>query len=144
MGKARSGWERQIFYDSPGGATATTHIDEHVVDIGLDKTNDYTETVDRGDGLTLPKNTEQAVARTRAPSFSMRYYSDDAIMADLLAAVDTATPLAFLVKRHDGGATEWDGDAYIEYTSPGNLKDGQLVEFTLKPTEDLGRKWSDS
>ena len=42
--------------------------------------------------------------------------------------------------RYSGGAAILDVDAWIDYSSPGPLGDGQTVEFTLKPTSAYGRK----
>ena len=143
MAKARAGWERVLYYDSPGGATATTILD-HAVDINVDKTNEKTDTTDRGAGTSVPKGTEQTVKLVRSITFSYRYYDGSAVVADLLAAAETGTPIAILVNRYVGGEVEFDGDCIIDFTSPGGLTDGQLMDFTCSPSQDLGRNWSDN
>jgi len=62
----------------------------------------------------------------------------------LIASAETGVAIAIKVERYNGSDTEFDGDCLMEFTSPGALKDGQLMEFTATPTQDLGRTWSDS
>lgn len=143
MAKARAGWEREIYYDSPGGATATTQL-TRVVDINVNKTPEKVETTDRGTGGTVPKVTQQVVARACEITFVKRYWDSDTQMSDLLAAETTGTALAFKVTQYSGGETIFDGDCHVEWDSPGGLKDGMPVTFTLTPSQDLGRTWSDS
>jgi predicted amidohydrolase len=38
-----------------------------------------------------------------------------------------------------GGATIFDKDCYLTYTSPGPIADGQIIEFECKPTSAYGR-----
>ena len=143
MPKPRAGWERVAYMDSPGGATATTKL-VHAVDVNINKTNEKSETTDRGDGTSVPKVTQQTVALVREITFSYRYWDADTVLADLIAATETGTPIAIKVERYNGQDTEFDGDCIMDYTSPGALKDNQLLEFTATPSQDLGRTWSDS
>ena len=141
MAKKRAGWERMIYRDA-AGATATTLIGTHVGDIGITHGNEYNETTDRGDGTTAPKKTEQLVKFAAELTFTMQYEDAEAHMVALLAASQAGTPLAFMVKRRNGGVLEFDGDCYIDYESPGELTGGQEVTFTLHPTDDGGRGWT--
>lgn len=141
MAKKRAGWERRIYRDA-AGATATTHIDTHVTDINVAGSNEYNETTDRGAGTAVPKMTEQLVKQVAEITFTMQYEDSEAHMVALLAASQAGTPLAFKVERRNGGVTEFDGDCYIDYDSPGELSAGQDVSFTLHPTDDGGRDWS--
>lgn len=141
MAKKRAGWERQI-YRGAAGSTASTHIDTHVGDVNLTHSNEYNETTDRGDGSAVPKMTEQLVKQTAEITFTMQYEDSEAHMVALLAAAQAGTPLAFKIIRMSGGVTEFDGDCYIDYETPGELTGGQIVTFTLHPTDDGGRDWS--
>lgn len=148
VAKHRAGWEREAYYDSPGGATATTQLD-HVVDVNINKAPEFVETTDRGTAGTIPKKTEQPVTRVVSITLVINYWDDnasgpDAQLSDLFAAEKNNVPVAFLSKAFNGGPTEFDGDCYVEWDSPGGLKDGMPVTFTVHPTHDLGRAWSDT
>lgn len=141
MAKKRAGWERKI-YRGTAGSTAATHIDTHVGDVSISHSNEYNETTDRGDGSAVPKMTEQLVKQSAEITFTMQYQDSEAHMVALLAASQAGTPLAFKVERNASGVTEFDGDCYIDYEAPGELSGGQVVTFTLHPTDDGGRDWS--
>ena len=141
MAKKRAGWERMIYRDA-AGATATTLIDTHVGDIGITHSHEYYETTDRGDGTAVPKKSEQLVKMVAEITFTMQYEDAEAHMVELLARSQAGTPLAFMIKRRDGGVVEFDGDCYIDYESSAELTGGQDVSFTLRPTQDGGRGWS--
>jgi len=141
MAKKRAGWER-IIYRGTAGETAATHIDANVIDVGMSNTPEYFEDTQRGDGSGPPKKSEQLVTLVKVPGpFTMIYKDGDANMAALLTAADAGTLLAFKIERHSGGITEFDGDCHIGYDSPGGLKEGQVVTFTLTPSDSL-RDWS--
>lgn len=141
MAKKRAGWER-IIYRGTAGSTAATQIDTHVGNIDVSHGHEYNETTDRGDGSAVPKMTEQLVKQVAGITFTMQYEDSEAHMVALLAAHVAGTPLAFKVIRYASGPTEFDGDCYIDYDSPGELTAGQEVTFTLHPTDDGGRDWS--
>jgi hypothetical protein len=141
MAKKRAGWERKI-YRGTAGSTAATQIDTHVTDINISHGNEYNETTDRGDGTAVPKMTEQLVKMTAEITFTMQYEDSEAHMVALLAAAQAGTVLAFKIERRASGVTEFDGDCYIDYESPGELSGGQEVTFTLHPTDDGGRAWT--
>jgi hypothetical protein len=141
MAKKRAGWERKI-YRGTAGSTAATQIDTHVTDINISHGNEYNETTDRGDGTAVPKMTEQLVKMTAEITFTMQYEDSEAHMVALLAAAQAGTVLAFKVERRASGVTEFDGDCYLDYESPGELSGGQEVTFTLHPTDDGGRAWT--
>lgn len=141
MAKKRAGWERLI-YRGTAGATAATHITPNVIDIGMSNTPEYFEETARGDGSTPPKKSEQLVTLAKVPGpFSMIYKDGDAHMAAIVTAADAGTALAFKIEQYTGGGTEFDGDCYIDYDSPGGLKEGQVVTFTLHPSTSL-RDWA--
>jgi len=140
MAKKRAGWERKI-YRGAVGDTAAELISTHVGDISITHSNEYNETTDRGDGSAVPKMTEQLTKRQAEISFTMHYQDSEANMVALLAASQAGAPLAFKVERNASGVTEFDGDCYIDYESPGELSGGQVVTFTLHPTDDGGRDW---
>ncbi len=141
MAKKRAGWERKI-YRGTAGSTAATHIDTHVGDINITHSHEYNETTDRGDGSAVPKMTQQLVKQSAEITFTMQYEDSESHMVALLAASQAGTPLAFKLERIASGVTEFDGDCYIDYESPGELSGGQVVTFTLHPTDDGGRDWS--
>lgn len=142
MAKARAGWERQVLIGT-AGSTASTQL-THVVDANVDKGVERADETDRGDGSAVPKKHEMAVQRTRGVSWTYRYYDSDANMATLLAALHAGTPIAVKIVRIDSGDTEFDGDVTLDYSSPGPLADGMVIEFTGVPTRAAGREWSDS
>jgi len=141
MAKKRAGWERKI-YRGAAGSTAATHIDTHVTDINITPSHEFNETTDRGDGSSVPLMTEQLVKIGLEISFTMQYQDSETNILALLAASGAGTPLAFKVERNASGITEFDGDCYVTYESPGELTGGQEVTFTLHPTDDGGRDWS--
>jgi len=142
MAKKRAGWERMIYRGTAGSAAATL-ITPNVIDIGMSNEPEMVETTTRGDGTALPKKTSTIVCLAKTPGpFTMEYHDTDTHMAALLVAADAGTALAFKVVRINGGSTEFDGDCLIAYDSPGGLKDGMIVTFTLTPTADGNRDWS--
>lgn len=141
MAKKRMGWER-IIYRGTAGSTAATQIDANVVDIGMTHSPEYVEDTQRGDGSSPPKRSEQLVTLNKVPGpFSMIYRDGDTNMAALLTAADAGTAVAIKIIRNSGGSTEFDGDCHLDYDSPGGLKEGQVVTFTLHPTDYL-RAWT--
>jgi len=138
MAKATSGFERQVYYDAPG-ATATVKL-LHVVKADVTGGNVRTETTDRGDGLSVPVHTEQVVQLDKKVSFSCRYFSDDAGVADLIVAADNGDDIAIKIVRYNGGPTEFDGDVTLNMSSPGGLTDGMEIEFECIASQDSGRK----
>jgi len=142
MAKKRAGWERML-YRGTAGSTASTSVDDNVVDINIDTGPEFNEHTDRGAGTNLPKKTEQPVALAiNNLTFSMIYKDSDANMAAFLVASRTGAAIAIKIVRYSGGETEFDGDCYLEDSSPGGLKDGMVVEFTGHPTDDEGRDWT--
>ena len=138
MAKKRAGWEMLVYYGGAGSA-AGTHISANVTDVDPGVGGwEYSDNPDRGDGTKVPGQDEMPVKSTSAPKFSMIYKDGDTHMAALLAAADANPPVgkSFLFKRYTGGASIGDKDYYINYTSPGPIGDGQIVEFELHPTSD--------
>lgn len=142
MAKHRAGYERQVFIGTAGSTAATQLL--HVVDADVEKGNERADETDRGDGSAIPKKHEMVVQRTRQVKWTYRYYDSDANMTTLLAALHAGTPIAVLINRYASGTVEFDGDVTLDYSSPGPLTDGQVLEFTGMPTRAAGREWSDS
>jgi len=142
VAKARAGWERQV-YIGAAGSTAGTQL-THVVDANVGKTNERTDETDRGTGAAIPKGHEMVVKRVRSVTWTYRYYDADANMATMLAAIHAGTSLAVKIVRIASGDVEFDGDVTLDYSSPGALTDGMVIELTGVPTRDAGREWSDS
>ncbi len=141
MAKKRAGWERMV-YRGTAGSTAATLITPNVVDIGMSAPTEFVENTTRGDGTSLPKKSEMAVCLSKVPGpLVMEYHDSDAHMAALLVAADAGTAIAIKVLRISGGSTEFDGDVYLEYDSPGGLKEGMQVTFTMHPTTE-SRDWT--
>jgi hypothetical protein len=141
MAKKRAAWERKV-YRGVKGSTAATQITPNIVDIGMANTPEFTENTTRGDGTSVPKKSEQVVCLAKVPGPLVMIYKDtDAHMAALLVAADAGTAIAIKIERINGGDTEFDGDVLLEYDSPGGLKDGMQVTFTMHPTDD-DRAWS--
>ena len=141
MAKKRAGWEMMVYYGT-AGTTADTHISVNVRDVDPGVGGwEYSDNPDRGNGTTVPVQDEMPVQRLYAPTFSMVYKDGDTHMAALLAAADANPPVGKAIKmiRYSGGATVLDHDFYINYSSPGPISDGQIVEFELHPTSDYGR-----
>lgn len=142
MAKARKGYER-IVYIGTAGTTATTQL-LHVIDANVEKGVERTDETDRGTSAAVPKKHDMAVQRSRQITFTYLYYDADANVATLLAAVHACTSLAIKVVRIASGDTEFDGDCTLDYTSPGPLTGGMVMEFTCVPTRDAGREWADT
>jgi len=141
MAKKRKGHEMVVYYGT-AGSTASTHIDDTLLDAdpgGADF--DFVDLPDRGDGTKIPQMDEYPVKKNSQPTFSMTYHDGDANMTALLAAADANPPVgkAFKFVRVASGATAFDGDCWIKYSSPGPLAEGQVVEFELHPTEAYDR-----
>ena len=140
MAKKRAGWERVLKYGAAGAAAST--IVETATDVDLDTGPGFESTITRGDGSALPKETEQPVSLSSSPSFKFRYKDGDATQAALIAAARTGAAVAILILRMLGGETEFDGDCYLEMSSPGPLTGGMEVSVTCHPTDDEGRAWT--
>ena len=141
MAKKRAGWEMLVYYGTAGSA-ADTHVSANVQDVDPGVGGwEFSDNPDRGDGTKVPGQDEMPVKRLYAPTFSMIFKDGDANMAALLAAADANPPVgkAFKIIRYSGGANVLDKDCYINYSSPGPISDGQIVEFELHPTSDYGR-----
>lgn len=143
MAKKRAGWERML-YRGAAGSTAATAVSDNATDIDVKVSNEFFETTDRGAGTNLPQKIEQIVCTGIEISFKMMYMDTDANMVAFLAASRSTTPatIALKVVRFSGGATEFDGDVYLEDDSPGPLKSGMQITFTAHPTDDAGRGWT--
>ncbi len=140
MAKKRSGRERIIKYGVAGSSAAT--IIENATDIDVSNSNSFNESTTRGDGSALPKKTEQPDQLAVEPTFSLRYQDSEATISALIAAARAGTAVAILVLRILGGEEEFDGDCYLEMSSPGPLTGGMDIAFTCHPTDDNGRAWT--
>jgi len=136
----RVGWERVVKVGDKGSA-ATAILESAVnIDIGSDDT--FTDGTIRGNGAAVPKKVENLVQRGKTPTFSFHYDEDDVQQALLLTAYDDGEPVAILIQRSVSGDIEFDGDCFLEMTSPGELAGGMEVEVTCHPTRKGGRVWS--
>ena len=140
--KPRAGYERQIFHGTAGSTAATQLL--NATDIDINKTKERFDTTVRGDGTAVPKHTEQVVQRVAEISFKYRYNDSDATLALLIAAAETGADVAILIKRYNGGPTEFDGDCSLDMNSAGPLTGGMELEFTCVPSLDSGRSWIDN
>lgn len=139
-------WKMVVYYGTAGSA-ATTLINANVVDVdpgGADF--DFVDLPTRGDGATMPQKDELPVCKNSLPKFSMVYHDTDSHMAALLAAAKADPPVGKAIKmlRKLSGAVEFNGDCWLKYSSPGGLKEGQIVEFECHPTSAYGRAWAQS
>jgi hypothetical protein len=132
-----------MIYRGTAGSTAATLITPNVVDIGMSNVPERWESTSRGAGTTPPKKVERIACLVKTPGpFTMIYDDTDTHMAALVTAAEAGTAIAIKIIRKDSGTTEFDGDVTLEYDAPGGLKDGQVVTFTLAPTDEAGRDWS--
>jgi len=131
------GYKRQAFYGTPGSTAAAQIL--HLIDVDVNGANSRFDDTDRGDGLSVPIHTEQIDQLNRTIKLSMHYYIDDAVAADMLAAEATGATIALLVKRYNGGPTEYDGDVTLNLTSPGPLTGGMVMDFDIVPAKGYGR-----
>lgn len=138
MVAATKGYERQLFYGTPGSTAGSKLL--HAVDVDVSSSPTRTDTTDRGDGLSIPIHTEQVVQLNRTVTFTYRYFSDDSDLALLIAAEKTGADVALLVHRANGGEVEFDGDVTLTLNSPGKLAEGMPLEFEGVPSQDSGRK----
>jgi hypothetical protein len=141
MAKKRAGYE-MVVYRGAAGSTAATKITPNVVDVDPGGgSHDYVDLPSRGTGSVIPKMDEYPVKKNSAPTFSMVYKDSDAHIDALFATADADPPvgLAFKFERSLSGEVAFDGDCWVDYSSPGPLSEGQIVEFTLHPTSAYGR-----
>jgi hypothetical protein len=130
MASKRASWEKKL-YRGTAGSTAATQIDEKLVDLTFNAGPEFTDDGDRGDGSALPQGSEMPVKMVvKEFSFSMRYKDGEAHVLACLAASRAGTAIALKVERYASGTVEFDGDAYLEDSSPGGIEDGQTIEFT--------------
>ncbi len=142
MAKKRVGHEMTIYRGPADGTVADVLITPNVVDIDPGGgSHDYVDLPGRGNGTTIPKMDEYPVKKNSAPTFSMVYKDGDTHVNALLATADADPPvgLAFMIERTLSGEKAFDGDCWVDYSSPGPIADGQTIEFTLHPTSAYGR-----
>lgn len=146
MAEKQPGWKFVVYYGT-AGTQAATLIPANITDVDAGGGDfEYIDQPTRGDGVTIPQTDETPVQRKIAPKFTMIYHDTDSHVAALLEAskaVAGTLPVgkAFLIKRKIGGRVEFDGDAWVSYSAPGQIKEGQPIEFTLHPTSAYGRAW---
>jgi hypothetical protein len=142
MAKERAGHEMMVYYGT-AGSTAATHINVNVTDVDPGVGGwEFSDNPQRGDGTKVPAEDNMPVKRTYGPpKFSMKYKDSETHVTALLAAADANPPVGKAIKfvRYSGGATIFDKDCYLTYTSPGPIADGQIIEFECKPTSAYGR-----
>lgn len=142
MGKYRASYERQLLIGT-AGTTANTLVDAGISDLDIEKPKTRAETTHRGSGASVPRESNLVVKLSCQITFTMRYKDEDTNTQTLLAAADTGTPVAMVVKRISTGEVEFDGDVTLDQSSPGPLEGVQDIEFTAFPTNEL-REWNDT
>lgn len=125
-------YQRQVFYGTAGTTAATQIL--CLIEAEVNKSKTYDPTTVRGDGTTIPIQTEQAVERICAISFKIRNETtgDNAttVTSLLAAATHSSNPtIALKVVSYSGGATEFDGDVTLDVADP----DSRELSFTARP-----------
>ncbi len=140
MPRPHRGYER-LLYEGTAGTTAATQV-THATNVNISNPKERWETTDRGDGSAIPKKTEQVVALAAEITFDIVYHDGDSPTSAMIAVAESGGDIALKIVRYTGGDTEFDGDVTLDYSSPGGLKEGQILSFTAYPTQDSGRTWT--
>ena len=136
----RMGYERMLFYGT-AGATATTQL-TNVLDIKHDIALNYGSTTVRGDGTSVPIETEKPTSRKPTITWGMRDQPNDTHLAVLRAAAKAGTPVAIVVKEWNssGVATPiFDGDCNIQVSEGHPLNGEATFDFSASCSRDKGR-----
>ena len=125
-------YQRQVFYGTAGSTAGTQLL--CLIEAEVNKTHGFDPTTVRGDGTTIPIDTEQAVSRQCAITFKCRNETSGAnataVAALLAAATHSSNPtIAIKVVSYSGGPTEFDGDVTLDV----NDADARELEFTARP-----------
>jgi hypothetical protein len=134
------GYERQLFYGT-AGSTATNQL-TNVLDINHDVSLNFGSTTVRGDGTSLPIETEKPTSRKPSISWSMRDQPNDSHLAILRAAAKAGTPVALVVKEFNSAGvatTIFDGDCNITVSEKHPLNGEATFDFSASASRDRGR-----
>ncbi len=134
----KSGWQGIIKYGT-AGSTAATQL-TNVEDLNYNTDIEKIETTIRGDGTTIPKKVETAVALTAEITWAMFEDTADAALTALRAAERTGAAVAIRTLSHSSG-TGFDGDCILSMTHEMTLKGQSKYNFTASPTDSAGRTW---
>lgn len=135
------GYTAQLFYGT-AGATATNRI-TNCKDLNFPIEHSYGDTTIRGDGSTVPIQTEKIVSRRPTITWTMQAEPNDTALAALRAVCISATPVASLVvkERNSAGAeiTIVDGDFNLKVTKKAPLGGSLEYDFEATPSRDYNR-----
>jgi hypothetical protein len=135
------GYTTQLFYGTPGAA-GTNRV-TNCKDLNFPIEHSYGDTTIRGDGSTVPIQTEKIVSRRPSVTWTMQEEPNDTALTALRAAAISATPVvALVVKERNAGGAEvviLDGDFNIKFTQKSPLGGSKEYDFEATPSRDYNR-----
>jgi hypothetical protein len=135
------GYTSQLFYGT-AGSTANNRI-TNCKDLNFPIEHSYGDTTIRGDGSTVPIQTEKIVSRRPTITWTMQEEPNDTALVALRAVCISATPVCSLVvkERNSAGAeiTICDGDFNIKVTQKSPLGGSKEYDFEATPSRDYNR-----
>jgi len=136
MAEQKMGYEGLIYYGA-AGTTAGTLIPE-TGDMSITFDIETGDTTTRNADGSIPIETSQTTGRKWSMDFNCLNVPGNAVIAALLAASFTGTPIAFRDKDYVSGKG-YDGDVIVSHKSGRPLKGQQTIDFTVRPTKAGGR-----
>ncbi len=113
--QAIMGFEKILYIGTAGAQAATQVLD--IVNIKVTESVEYGNTINRGDGLTVPRVTKRAVSLEKVVTFNSLNVPDNSNLATLKAAATHETPASRVISMRvldlASGTTEFDCDVDI-------------------------------
>jgi hypothetical protein len=131
------GYQGQLFIGT-AGSQAPTQV-QNCEDLNYDNDLEKAESTVRGDGLSIPKKSEDPVCLGATVTWSA-YDKGDAALISCLAAARTGALIAIRTKNNNTGLG-FDGDMSLVVTHEMTLKGIGKFNFTGTPSTSL-RTWS--
>lgn len=140
MGQFRKGHEVVLYYGTAGARANASTLFDGAVNIDVKPAREKINRKNRGDGTKLPQADYGQVDEDVTVTMSITYKNGHAPTEAFLAAESTGLGKAIKVLPYVGATRiKFDGDCYIALTNdPGQIADGQVLEFELSPTSDYG------
>jgi hypothetical protein len=132
----RKGFEGQAFL-GVAGSTASTLL-ENCRDITYGTEAEFGDTTVRGDGTTVPIQTQSKTLRLQTIEITMLHDDADANFEAMEASAAGSDPVAIRTKSYASGKG-YDGDCHLAASKPYPMNGEQVVTFTCTPTRDAGR-----
>jgi hypothetical protein len=125
------GYQKQVFIGTAGTTAATQVLD--LVNVKVTGTPQYGSTTSRGDGLTVPVITKQAVSIERTVTFNSLNVPSNTNLTTLKAAATSTSITGRLISLKvvdvASGATEFDADVDLSIDRDAPLTSEQDCAF---------------